>query len=80
MSDSLKDLENLLDELTFDDVNMYEVAASGNTLDDCAVELGIYFAMLTVCFLVLLDQVRGKPDHIKNWLMFRKLDILGGEE
>jgi putative Mn2+ efflux pump MntP len=24
--------------------------------------------------------VRGKPDHIKNWLLFRKLDILGGED
>jgi hypothetical protein len=36
--------------------------------------------MLSVCFLVLLDQVRGKPRQIGNWLMFRKLEILRENE
>ena len=50
-----------LDGLDFSDMDIYTIGASGNTLDECAVELGIYFAMLVVCFLVLMDQVRGKP-------------------
>jgi hypothetical protein len=61
-------------------MDIYSIGANGNSLDDCAIELGVYFVMLTVCFLLLMDQVRGKPKNIKNWLMFRKFEVLGGDE
>jgi hypothetical protein len=52
---------------------------SSNTLDDCAIELGVYFFFLALWLLFLLDQIRGKVSQIDNWLMFRKLEILGDE-
>jgi hypothetical protein len=62
------------------DIELYSVEFSDNFLDDCAIELGVYFIMLAVCFFILLDQVRGKPKQIGNWLMFRKLEILQADE
>ena len=32
--------------------------------------------MLTICFLIMLDQVRGKPKNIGNWISFRQIKIL----
>lgn len=46
-----------------------------SSLDEVALELGVYFLFLVFCMLVLLDQVRGKPGKLKNWLLFRKLVV-----
>jgi hypothetical protein len=59
------------------EVEIYSVGASGNSLDDCAIELGVYFVMLSLCFLIIMDQVRGKPRNIGRWLMFREIEVLG---
>ena len=62
------------------DVNVYKVGLIEYTLDECAIELGIYFIMLTLCMFILLDQVRGKPAQIRNWLLWRKLEIFKNDE
>ena len=49
---------------------------SSNTLDDSAIELGVYFFFLAIWLLILLDQVRGKVSQLDNWISFRRLEIL----
>jgi len=53
----------------------FNLQYTGTTLDEVAIEVGLYFGALTICMLFLLDQLRGKPYKIKRWLLFRKLEI-----
>jgi hypothetical protein len=55
--------------------NIYNLQERTGTFDEVAIELCAYFVMLTFCMLYLLDQVRGKPAKLENWLYFRKLSI-----
>ena len=64
-----------LEDIDIADIKVYEVTASGNTLNECAIELGVYFFMLTICFFIMTDQVRGKPKNIGNWISFRFIQI-----
>ena len=55
--------------------SIYALEVRSGSLDEIAIELGIYFVALTFCMLVLLDQVRGKPKKLHYWLLFRKIAI-----
>jgi hypothetical protein len=59
---------------------VYAISLKEYTLDECAIELGLYFILLTLCMFTLLDQVRGKPAQIRNWLLWRKLEIFKNDE
>jgi hypothetical protein len=53
----------------------YEITFTSYSLDECAIELGVYFILLTLCMFLLLDQVRGKPRNLGNYLLARRLEI-----
>lgn len=53
----------------------WTITIRGGTFDEVAIELGCYFLLVTFCMLKLLDQVRGKPRKLENWLYFRKLTV-----
>ena len=38
----------------------YTISLSEYYLDECAIELGIYFMLVTFCSFILLDELRGK--------------------
>lgn len=47
---------------------------SGNTLDDAAIELGVYFVLVSICAFLLLDQLRGNLKRLEGWLIYRRLE------
>ena len=60
--------------------SLYGITQTEGTFDAVAIELGVYFLLLSFCMLQLLDQVRGKPGKLENWLYFRKLTIFRQDE
>ena len=58
--------------------DIFNFVIRGGTYDAAGVELGLYFLFLTFCMLALLDQVRGKPKRLQNWLLYRKVAIFHG--
>mmetsp|Transcript_25040 Transcript_25040/g.38849 ORF Transcript_25040/g.38849 Transcript_25040/m.38849 type:complete len:261 (+) Transcript_25040:2-784(+) len=63
-----------------DDDPFLGVALTGYTMDESAIELGVYFVLSSICMFFLLDEVRGKPKKLKTWLLFRKLEIFQDDE
>jgi hypothetical protein len=41
---------------------LYEITLTEYYLDECAIELGLYFVLLSICMFILLDELRGKTD------------------
>ena len=58
------------------DNNIHSVVLTGISLDEVAIEVGVYFMALTLCMFILLDKFRAKPSMLKKWLIFRKIVIL----
>ena len=50
------------------------VKESGETLDQAAIELGIYFVLVTLCMFMLLDQMGGKLNKLGRYLLRRRLE------
>lgn len=57
---------------TIADTSTYSL--TGFTMDEAAIELGVYFVMVTICMFMMLEEVRGRPGAIGDWLLFRKLE------
>ena len=53
---------------------------SGNTLDESAIELGVYFVAVTLCMFYLLDKLKGKLGRLNGWLLTRKLEVFQNDE
>lgn len=58
------------------DNNIHSVRLTGISLDEVAIEVGVYFMALTLCMFMMLDKFRAKPSMLKKWLIFRKIVIL----
>ena len=71
-------LRHLAEQTTSD--SLYGITQTEGTFDAVAIELGVYFLLLSFCMMSLLDQVRGKPQKLENWLYFRKLTIFRQDE
>ena len=71
-------LRHLVAEAT--PASLYGITQTEGTFDAVAIELGVYFLLLSFCMFKLLDQVRGKPKKLENWLYFRKLTIFRHDE
>lgn len=44
-------------------------------VDEAALELGIYFVLVSICSFLVLDQVKGKIDKLDYWLLYRRLEM-----
>ena len=55
------------------------VSESKNSLDESAVELGVYFLLVTLCMFLLLDQFHGKLTKLQSWVLRRKLEVFKTE-
>lgn len=53
---------------------------SGNTLDESAIELGVYFFAVTICMFYLLDKVKGNVARLDGWLLMRKLEVFAHDD
>lgn len=49
------------------------------TLDEGAVEVAIYFLLLLVTMMLMLDRLRGKYGNMNNWLLTRRLEVFKGD-
>ena len=53
---------------------------SGLSLDESAIELGIYFIAVTCCVFSYIDRLKGKISRIDNFLLLRKLEVFKLED
>jgi hypothetical protein len=44
-------------------------------MDEAALELGVYFVLVSICSFLVLDQVKGKIDKLDYWLLYRRLEM-----
>jgi len=58
-----------------DPEDFYKVRYNGLTLDEAAIELGFYFALMLITMMLMLDRLRGKYGNLNNWLLTRKLEV-----
>lgn len=65
---------------TITNTNRWSVELSTFNLSEAAVELAVYFVALTFCMVLLLNEVGGEARLMRQWLLYRKLDIFVGYE
>lgn len=58
----------------------WSIQLSTFNLSEAAIELVIYFVALTFCMVLLLNEVGGDSALMRQWLLYRKLDIFVGYE